>query len=57
MPAEVLVIASDFNFHLDNPLDAGAAKFTDLLDTFGLVLVVSWILSLQGRFMMCMFCS
>ena len=34
---EVLVIAGDFNFHLDNPSDVDAAKFSDLLATCGQV--------------------
>ena len=36
MCPEVLIIAGDFNFHLDNPSDGDARKFNDLMETFGL---------------------
>ncbi|KAK3755485.1 hypothetical protein QZH41_001053 [Actinostola sp. cb2023] len=32
----ILLIAGDFNFHLDDPSDYDSKKFHDLLDTFGL---------------------
>ena len=36
MSPETLVIAGDFNFHLDCPSDNNANKFIELLETFGL---------------------
>lgn len=37
MAPEILLITGDFNFHLDCPSDNDAKKFSDLLETFGLV--------------------
>ena len=34
---EVLLVSGDFNFHLDDPSDADARKFMELMDTFGLL--------------------
>ena len=34
---EVLLVSGDFNFHLDDPSDADARKFMELIDTFGLL--------------------
>ena len=36
---EVLLVSGDYNFHLDDPSDADARKFMELMDTFGLVLL------------------
>ncbi|XP_068684753.1 uncharacterized protein [Montipora foliosa] len=37
MYPEVLLISGDFNFHLDSHTDSDADKFSDLLETFGLI--------------------
>ena len=37
MCPEVLLISGDFNFHLDSHTDSDADKFSDLLETFGLI--------------------
>ena len=34
---EVLLVSGDFNFHLDDPSDADARTFMELMDTFGLL--------------------
>jgi len=34
---EVLLVSSDFNFHLDDFSDANARKFMELMDMFGLL--------------------
>ena len=34
---EVLLVSGDSNFHLDDPSDADARKFMELMDTFGLL--------------------
>ena len=34
---EVLLVSGDYNFHLDDPSDADARKFMELMDTFGLL--------------------
>ena len=34
---EVLLVSGDFNFRLDDPSDADARKFMELMDTFGLL--------------------
>ena len=34
---EVLLVFSDFNFHLDDFSDANARKFMELMDMFGLL--------------------
>ena len=37
MGTEVLLIAGDFNFHVDCPSDPDAKAFANLLHTFGLI--------------------
>lgn len=32
-----MLVSGDFNFHLDDPSDADARKFMELMDTFGLL--------------------
>ena len=48
---ENLVIASDFNFHLDDLLDHDAIKFTELLETFGLENNVTFPTHVNGHWL------
>ena len=64
MCPEVLIIAGDFNFHLDSPSDGDARKFNDLMENLGLArhlkfppirLDIFWISLSQDRLMTLMF--
>ena len=48
---EVLVISSDFNFHIDDPFDNDAKKFGDLLETFGLIQHLSFPTHISGHWL------
>ena len=45
---EILIIAGDFNFHMDDPSDADVKKLNDLLETFGLSQHVTFATHVSG---------
>ena len=48
---EILVIAGDFNFHMDDPSDADAKKLNDLLETFSLSQHVTFVTHISGNWL------
>ena len=48
---EVLVIAGDFNLHMDDSTDADALKFADRLETFGLIQHVNFATHVSGHWL------
>ena len=48
---EILVIAGDFNFHMDDPSDADAKKLNDLLETFSLSQHLTFATHVSGHWL------
>ena len=44
----MLVIAGDFNLHMDDPMDADARKFSDLFGTSSLIQHVNFATHVSG---------
>ena len=51
MCPEVLVIAGDFNLHIDDPKNADTRRFFELLETFGLVQHVNFSKHVSGHWL------
>ena len=48
---EVLVVAGDFNLHMDDATDADALKFAELLETFGLTQHINFATHVSGHWL------
>ena len=48
---EILVVAGDFNLHMDDATDADALKFAELLETFGLIQHINFATHVSGHWL------